>query len=625
MLGVRAIDADHEIERRLGTTIEEYFESHGEAAFRAVEEEVVCGLLERPAAPVLSLGGGAAGSERVRELLARHTVVLLDVDLETAWRRAGNKRRPLARDRERFMALHAQRQPLYESLADAVLLDSSRDEVRKAVHALRSLSRAPAGTKLLWAAADSGSYPVHVAEGLVGSGFWPVPGRRFVITDDDVGALYRVKEAAAELSMPAGEEHKTLATVERLLRGLAAAGMDHDDHVVALGGGVVGDVAGFCAAVYQRGVRVVQVPTTLVAQVDSAYGGKTGVDLPEGKNYAGAYHQPAAVLVDPSTMATLPQAELAAGWAEVIKTALIAGGTLWERVRGGRAAGPRPRARLRAHQARRGGERRARLRPPPDPQPRPHGRSRHRDGHRLPALPARRGGRARPARRARAVRPGRAALRGRRPARRARPAHRARPRGRARRRGRRHAARQEAPRRAGGLRAGRGAGRRPPRPPGRGRRDPPRRGRVARAMRNRVAVLHGVNLDALDRRPAEHYGGLTFSQLERRIEAFARELGLEARFFQSNHEGEYVEEIHKASDYADGLLLNPGAWTHYAWSLRDAVEVSGLPAVEVHLSDVGAREEFRRVSVFDGVCVAKVSGKGPDGYRDALAALKDAL
>jgi 3-dehydroquinate dehydratase-2 len=144
-------------------------------------------------------------------------------------------------------------------------------------------------------------------------------------------------------------------------------------------------------------------------------------------------------------------------------------------------------------------------------------------------------------------------------------------------------------------------------------------------MRNRVAVLHGVNLDALDRRPAEHYGGLTFTQLERRIDQFAHALGLDARFFQTNHEGEMVEEIHKASDYADGLLLNPGAWTHYAWSLRDAVEISGLPAVEVHLSDVMRREEFRRVSVFEGIVVAKVSGKGVDGYRDALAALKEAF
>ena len=144
-------------------------------------------------------------------------------------------------------------------------------------------------------------------------------------------------------------------------------------------------------------------------------------------------------------------------------------------------------------------------------------------------------------------------------------------------------------------------------------------------MRNRVAVLHGVNLDALDRRPAEHYGGLTFSRLEQRIEHFARELRLDARFFHSNHEGEYVEELHKAGDYADGLLLNPGAWTHYAWSLRDAVEVSGLPAVEVHLSDVEHREPFRRVSVLEGMCRAKVSGKGIDGYRDALEALKAAL
>jgi 3-dehydroquinate dehydratase-2 len=144
-------------------------------------------------------------------------------------------------------------------------------------------------------------------------------------------------------------------------------------------------------------------------------------------------------------------------------------------------------------------------------------------------------------------------------------------------------------------------------------------------MRNRVAVMHGVNLDMLDRRPADHYGGLSLSRLETRIDHFARELGLDARFFQTNHEGEYVEELHKAADYADALLLNPGAWTHYAWSLRDAVEVCGLPAVEVHLSDVENREEFRRVSVFDGVCVAKLSGRGVDGYRDALVALKDAL
>jgi 3-dehydroquinate dehydratase-2 len=144
-------------------------------------------------------------------------------------------------------------------------------------------------------------------------------------------------------------------------------------------------------------------------------------------------------------------------------------------------------------------------------------------------------------------------------------------------------------------------------------------------MRNRVAVMHGVNLDALDRRPAEHYGGLTFARLEFKIEQFAREIGLEARFFHTNHEGEFVEELHKVSDYADGLLLNPGAWTHYAWSLRDAVELTGLPAVEVHLSDIKHREPFRALSVLEDVCVASVSGQGVDGYRVALERLRDAL
>jgi 3-dehydroquinate dehydratase II len=144
-------------------------------------------------------------------------------------------------------------------------------------------------------------------------------------------------------------------------------------------------------------------------------------------------------------------------------------------------------------------------------------------------------------------------------------------------------------------------------------------------MRNRVAVLHGVNLNALDRRPAEVYGGLSLQRLEMRIGGYARELALEARFFQTNHEGEYVEELHKASDYADGLLLNPGAWTHYAWSLRDAVEVAGLPAVEVHLSDVSAREEWRRVSVLADVVLASVAGRGVEGYREALERLREAL
>jgi 3-dehydroquinate dehydratase-2 len=144
-------------------------------------------------------------------------------------------------------------------------------------------------------------------------------------------------------------------------------------------------------------------------------------------------------------------------------------------------------------------------------------------------------------------------------------------------------------------------------------------------MRNRVAVLHGVNLNALGRRPAEHYGGLTFTALEHRIARFARELQLETIFFHSNHEGEFVEELHKTPDFADGLLLNPGAWTHYSWAVRDALEIAGLPAVEVHLSNVMEREAFRRVSVLEGLVVGKVFGQGVDGYRAGLEQLKAAL
>jgi shikimate kinase/3-dehydroquinate synthase len=332
-LGVRAVDTDRELEQRLGTSIEDYFASHGERAFREAEEDVVAEVLETVPAPVISLGGGSITSARVRELLARHTVVLLDVDEPTAWRRAGGKRRPLARDRERFAALHAERAPQYEALADAVLLDGGAETIRRAAGALR---RIPPGVKVLWAVAGEHNYPVYVGDVLDGS-FWPQRGRRFLLSDEAVAPLYadRVPEGLGPFLMPPGEEAKTLATAERLLRGMATAGMDHDDHVAALGGGVVGDVAGFCAAVYQRGVGVVQVPTTLVSQVDSAYGGKTGVDLPEGKNYVGAYHQPRAVLADPRVLETLPREELAAGWAEVIKTALIAGGPLWARVRRG--------------------------------------------------------------------------------------------------------------------------------------------------------------------------------------------------------------------------------------------------------------------------------------------------
>jgi 3-dehydroquinate dehydratase II len=138
---------------------------------------------------------------------------------------------------------------------------------------------------------------------------------------------------------------------------------------------------------------------------------------------------------------------------------------------------------------------------------------------------------------------------------------------------------------------------------------------------NRVAVLHGVNFDVLERRDPEMYGGLSLNELEVKIGRWARELGLEAIFFQTNAEGEFAEYLHRAPDLADSVLVNAGAWTHYSRAIADALQLTGLPAVEVHLSDVEAREDWRRASVFDGLVLAKVCGKGPDGYRDALEIL----
>lgn len=408
-LDCELVDSDRLLEARLGHPIACEFELHGEHAFREHERRLVSELLDQAGrGVVIALGGGAVLSPEVRHALAPHLVVLLDVTADTAWERvqaelaAGGSPRPLARDRDAFAALHAERLPLYETVADAILPGERPGVARRALPALRALAAlaAPgpgAGAdrpRLVWGRSASAEYPVLVARGLLrpdapaevwrlGSGAATdggpggggddafsrgvrgrarararthagarahagkiehadparaAGGRDFCVTDANVAERYAPPPLAggpdvpSPIVLPPGEEHKTLATAERVWRELAAAGMTRADRIVALGGGVVGDLAGFCAATYQRGVPVVQVPTTLVAQVDSAYGGKTGVDLPEAKNYVGAYHQPAAVLADPDALRTLPAAELHAGWVEVLKTALIAGGELWERV-----------------------------------------------------------------------------------------------------------------------------------------------------------------------------------------------------------------------------------------------------------------------------------------------------
>jgi shikimate kinase / 3-dehydroquinate synthase len=333
--GLETTEIDELMEREFGTSIEAAFEQHSEEGFRAREAEVVGSLLEQAEGGAIALGGGSVLSERVRDALGRHVVVWLQIGADTAWERVSGSDRPLARDRDAFAALLAERIPLYESVGDALLPMGDEGLVARALPMIQALADLPPGTKMLWAASASGEYPVFVGPGLLGAGWWPLEGRRFCVSDSAVAALYadRVGPLAARIEVEPGEAAKTMAEAERVLRELARAGMTREDHLVALGGGVVGDLAGFCAHTYQRGVAVIQAPTSLVAQVDSAYGGKTGVDLPEGKNYAGAYHLPAAVIADTATLASLPPEELAAGFIEALKTGLLAGGALWERVR----------------------------------------------------------------------------------------------------------------------------------------------------------------------------------------------------------------------------------------------------------------------------------------------------
>lgn len=339
-LAKETIEVDELMERELGKSIRRAFDEDGEEAFRSREAEVVGSLLESVGGgKAIALGGGSVLSERIRRALGRHIVVWLQIDAAEAWRRIENTERPLARSEADVARLLAERLPLYEDLADAVVPVVDRDELAEALGFVRHLTWMPAGTKMLWATSRSGSYPVYAGAGMLAAtgddAHWPLAAGRFCITDEAVGRRYAdgLPSLSARVEIPPGEAAKTISEAERVLRELAQAGMTREDHVIALGGGVVGDLAGLCAHLYQRGVRVVQVPTTLVAQADSAYGGKTGVDLPEGKNYAGAYHMPAAVIADTETLASLPSEDLAAGFVEVLKTGLLEGGRLWERVR----------------------------------------------------------------------------------------------------------------------------------------------------------------------------------------------------------------------------------------------------------------------------------------------------
>jgi len=283
----------------------------GELAFRAREEEVVRDVLERPEPVVVDLGGGAVTTPSIRALLReRALVVWLDVDVDVAWQRVEGSHRPLAQSYDEFKRLYEERRPIYAEVADVVARDAG------------DVALAAAG--------------IHVERGAlqrIGE-LVPGDGQVALVSDPHVAGIHGMDaqlalgtRLAETHELPPGEEAKTLAAVDRLWQDLR---LDRSGTIVALGGGCTTDAAGFAAAAYLRGVAWTPVPSSLVAQVDAAIGGKTAIDLPQGKNLVGAFHWPARTVVDPALLETLPDPQRLEGMAEVVKTGLLAGEPLWE-------------------------------------------------------------------------------------------------------------------------------------------------------------------------------------------------------------------------------------------------------------------------------------------------------
>ena len=357
-LGKRFIDSDHEIEARTGASIPWIFEIEGEDSFRRREAEVIRDLTAQDGI-VLATGGGAVLDPANRAYLKeRGSVVYLRANVSSIMLRTSHdKNRPLlqtADPRKKLEELTAQREPLYREIADLVI-DTGRPNVQSMVQtilaqlsALENSGAGPARSidsdspmnqqSRIFLNVDLGerSYPISIGAGLLADPSLldqHIAGRKVaIVTNTTVAPLY-LEQVAAPLRaagrevhaivLPDGEEHKNWSSLMQVFDALLAAKCDRKTTLVALGGGVIGDLTGFAAASYMRGVPFVQIPTTLLSQVDSSVGGKTGLNHPLGKNMIGAFYQPRAVLADTGTLATLPERELSAGLAEVIKHGAI--------------------------------------------------------------------------------------------------------------------------------------------------------------------------------------------------------------------------------------------------------------------------------------------------------------
>jgi 3-dehydroquinate synthase len=355
-LGMNFVDSDHEIEARTGASVPWIFEIEGEASFRRREADMIRDLTAGSGL-VLATGGGAVLNPDSRRLLAeRGTVVYLRAGVNSILQRTAHDRnRPLlqtADPRKKLEELTAQREPLYREIADLVI-DTGRPNVQSMIQTIldqlaalesgrqrtkaRTHMNAQACTTLN---VDLGerSYPILIGRGLLDDGallarhIGSASGKVAIVTNTTIAPLYLDKVAAplrasgrevVTIVLPDGEEHKNWQSLNLVFDALLANKCDRKTTLVALGGGVIGDLTGYAAASYMRGVPFVQIPTTLLSQVDSSVGGKTGINHPLGKNMIGAFYQPRAVIADTATLDTLPERELSAGLAEVIKHGAI--------------------------------------------------------------------------------------------------------------------------------------------------------------------------------------------------------------------------------------------------------------------------------------------------------------
>ncbi len=349
-------DMDDLIEEGAGLTVPEIFTIHGEARFRDIESQVCRDVAARSDLIVATGGGALVNPENHRVLAETGTVICLSATPEQILERIRNEtHRPLldlAPDNrlERIRALLAEREERYSSIplqidTSDLTVDQIVDRVLTLVSGGTDVPGANGSLQGLAVRSPDGSYPIWTGSGALAATGTLLRERGFeggkvaILSNPDVEALHAaglVEALRADgfdpqvFTMPEGEQHKTLETVRALYSDLLAAGMDRDSPVLALGGGVVTDTAGFVAATYLRGVPYVVAPTTLLAMVDSSVGAKCGVDLPEGKNLIGAFKQPVGVLLDPDLLDTLPPAELRAGMAEVAKHAILGNENLFE-------------------------------------------------------------------------------------------------------------------------------------------------------------------------------------------------------------------------------------------------------------------------------------------------------